>query len=153
MKGVLEWFLGNSLPSVIFVTFGAFWWSFAVINDPNFGIGTALSQNPEIYAPAIGFYLLFWGLYCYVCTVAVIKTNIAFVYIMFTVASTFILLSASYFCLGASFANAAARLQVAGGAMGFTCCMGGWYLFTHLALAAGELPFNIPVGDLSHYWK
>lgn len=36
ISGVLEWVLGNSFPSVVFLTFGAFWLTFAGTLTPGF---------------------------------------------------------------------------------------------------------------------
>ncbi|KAN0061773.1 hypothetical protein ACQY0O_005766 [Thecaphora frezii] len=151
--GVLEWFLGNTLPSVIFISFGSFWWSFGMVNDPIYGIAVAIGQDATVYGGGLGFYLLFWGFYCFIGTVAALRTNLTFVWIMFFVALTFIALSASYLSAAKGMAEAAANLQTAGGALGFTACMGGWWMLLHLALAAGDMPFNVPLGDLSGVWK
>ncbi|EPQ28637.1 uncharacterized protein PFL1_03940 [Pseudozyma flocculosa PF-1] len=133
LAGVLEWFLGNTLPSVIF--------------------SAAITQDATVYGGGLGFYLLFWALYCFIGTAAALRTNVTFVWILFFVACTFTFLSASYLSAAKGLATAAANLQTAGGAVGFVACVGGWWMLLHLALAAGDMPFNVPLGDLSTYWK
>lgn len=45
--GLLEFFLGNTFPAVVFVTFGSFWFSFAATLTPSFGAYAAYSPTPN----------------------------------------------------------------------------------------------------------
>ncbi|KAK7746433.1 hypothetical protein SLS53_002392, partial [Cytospora paraplurivora] len=50
IAGLLEWFLGNTYPSVIFCTFGAFFLSFAGILNPSFAAFSSFAtagQDPS----------------------------------------------------------------------------------------------------------
>lgn len=44
--GLLEFFLGNTFPAVVFMTFGAYWFAFAGTLTPSFGAFAAYSSDP-----------------------------------------------------------------------------------------------------------
>ena len=69
--GLLEFFLGNTFPAVVFMTFGGFWFSLASTLVPSFGAYAAYS--PDSTDPAAGstapgfqasfaFFYLFMGM-------------------------------------------------------------------------------------------
>lgn len=45
LGGILEWVLGNSFPSIVFCTFGGFWFSYGATLTPSFAAYAS-------YAPA-----------------------------------------------------------------------------------------------------
>lgn len=45
------------------------------------------------------------------------------------------------------------HLPKAGGAFGFVVSVTGWYLFAAIMLTSVDMPFSLPVGDLSHIIK
>lgn len=45
--GLLEWVLGNSFPSVLFLTFGAFWLSFGATLSPSFAAYASFAAEGE----------------------------------------------------------------------------------------------------------
>ena len=51
--GLLEFFLGNTFPAVVFMSFGAFWFSFGGTLTPAWGASAAYSPNPSTN-PAAG---------------------------------------------------------------------------------------------------
>lgn len=145
--------MGNTLNFVTFVAFSGFWLAFAMNNDPHYGVGAAVAQDQAVYASPIGFYLSFWGLFVFLLTLAALRTNVAYVSFLFTVAVALFLLGASFLQLGSGNASSALNLQHAGGAMLFVSCAVGWWMLLNLALSAGGLPFNVPLGDLGRFWQ
>ncbi|KAL0930485.1 GPR1/FUN34/YaaH-class plasma membrane protein [Colletotrichum truncatum] len=160
--GLLEWVLGNTFPSVVFTTFGAFWFSFGATLTPSFA---AFSS----YAPAgaksgaeglatkgfnasFGFFTLAMAMICVVFLVCSLRTNFVFFIIFLTLTATFALITAGYWFLAMNYtANSAfaAQLLEAAGACGFVACMAGWYLIFAILLASLDFPVELPVGDLS----
>ena len=75
LGGLLEFFLGNTFPAVVFVTFGAFWFSFASTLVSSFGAYAAYSPDPTgdpqagmtqpEFQASFAYFLLFMGLVCY----------------------------------------------------------------------------------------
>lgn len=90
--GILEFVVGNTFPSMIFISFGSFWLSLGVALDPTFNIQGTLGMTGPAFNSAWGFYLIFWAVYVYLLSIAALKTNAALFIILFTVALVFNLL-------------------------------------------------------------
>ncbi|PSR97601.1 GPR1/FUN34/YaaH-class plasma membrane protein [Coniella lustricola] len=161
LGGILEWVLGNSFPSLVFLTYGAFWLTFGGTLHPSFAAfsyfaatGEALVtglQSREFNA-SFGFLLLFMALVSLCFLLCAIRINICFCFIFFTLTLGFLVLTGAYWLLAEDYAaNApsAERLIVAGGAFVFVTCMFGWWNFLAIILESVDFPISLPVGDLS----
>ena len=165
--GFLEFILGNTFPFVVFISFGAFWLTFAATLQPfyfSYGLYAAAGE-PEAagiqtvgFTASFGFFLLFMGVLCFIYLICSLRTNIVFVVIFFTLVLAFSLLTAAYWYQAKAFASTptnpsalarAGRLQIAAGACTFVTILAGWWIFFAIMLAALDFPFQIPVGDLS----
>lgn len=89
------------------------------------------------------------GLLCLVYLVASIRTNLCLFGILFCFVLTFPLLSASYWYGAEGRATTSANCRIAGGAFGFIASMIAWYLWASQVFESVDLPFRLPVGDLS----
>jgi succinate-acetate transporter protein len=164
--GFLEFILGNTFPFVVFVSFGAFWLTFAATLQPvymAYGLyapANATSPTEGLstvgFTASFGFFLVFMGVLCMIYLVCSLRTNVVFVVIFFTLVIAFGLLAGAYWqnanAIGNKDPSAAAlagRLQIAAGAFTFVTSMAGWWIFFAIMLAALDFPFQIPVGDLS----
>ncbi|KAH7314300.1 hypothetical protein BKA65DRAFT_557935 [Rhexocercosporidium sp. MPI-PUGE-AT-0058] len=163
--GFLEFILGNTFPFVVFMSFGAFWLTFAATLQPFYAAyaSYAPAGEPEAagistvgFTASFAFFLLFMGLLCLIYLVCALRTNVVFVIIFFTLVPAFGLLAGAYWQNAlaistglASHANTAHRCQVAAGAFTFVTSMAGWWIFFAIMLAALDFPFQLPVGDLS----
>ncbi|KAJ7127651.1 GPR1/FUN34/yaaH family-domain-containing protein, partial [Mycena epipterygia] len=154
IAGVLEWVLGNTFSFVVFSTFGGYWLSVGVIFDPSKQLASAFpdggTSSPE-FNHGLQFYFTFWAVLCIVYFVAALRTNVVFVSVFATLVFTFSFLAAAY--RQAAFGNTAMSLTFlkTAGAFGFVNIVCGWYLAVGLIFAAGEMPFTLPVGDLSGF--
>lgn len=156
VAGLLEFFIGNTFPALVFSSFGTFWLTLGSYIDPRIGVQQALltgegGSAAQYYVPW-GFYLIFWAIYVFFLTFAAFRTNVVLVWILLFVALAFATLGAAYLSFGDGAMSTATRLVTAAGACGFTACMGGFYILLHLCLASTDFPFNIPLFDLSHLW-
>lgn len=166
--GTLEFILGNTFPFVVFVSFGAFWLSFAATLQPfyyAYGLYAPAGSTSEAaglttvgFTASFAFFMLFMGVLCFIYLICSLRTNIVFVVIFFTLVLAFGLLAGTYWynakALGStppdqSTLDYAKRLQIAAGACTFVTSMAGWWIFFAIMLAALDFPFQIPVGDLS----
>jgi len=151
--GVFEWVLGNTFPFVVFTSFGGFWFSLGVLFDPSKQIASAFptGENDPTFNHGIQFYFTFWAILCALYFVASLRTNVVFAYVFATLVMTFSFLAAGYRQAGLGNATRTLTfLKVAGG-FGFANILGGWYLAAVLIFAAVDMPFNLPVGDLSRF--
>ncbi|KAI4135540.1 MAG: hypothetical protein LQ347_000574 [Umbilicaria vellea] len=148
--GVLEFFLGNTFPFVVFCSFGGYWLTFATTLNAAYGAqGAAFPQS-------FAFFLVFMGVLCFVYLIASLRTNIMFFIIFLTLVIAFFLLSGAYWNLakGTPAAEAhAGKLQIVAGAFLFITCMAGWWIFLAQMLASVDFPVQIPVFDISHIIK
>lgn len=153
VAGILEFIIGNTFPFVVFFTFGTFWLSLAIFVDPVHAVMTGLASEPtDLYAP-FALYLIFWGLYVFMLTLAAFRTNVVLVIILFCVAMTFTLLGAAYLHIAEGGMALGSNLLISAGAFGFTACMAGYYLLFDLLMASTQFPFSLPLGDLSGFLK
>ncbi len=166
--GTLEFILGNTFPFVVFVSFGAFWLTFAATLQPFYyayglyapegtpGGGETAGLATVGFTASFGFFLLFMGVLCFIYLICSLRTNIVFVVIFFTLVLAFSLLTGAYWYNALSISSGdaskaayAGRLQIAAGACTFVTSLAGWWIFFAIMLAALDFPFQIPVGDLS----
>jgi len=172
LGGFLEFILGNTFPSIVFSSFGAFWLTFASTLQPFYNAYGAYSPDPT--KPGLGlesvgfnasfaFFLIFMGVLCTIYFICSLRTNVVFMVIFLTLICAFGCLAGAFFqlanayaaaavndaAMSASHAATAGRCVVAGGAFTFVTSMAGWWIFFAIMLAALDFPFQIPVGDLS----
>ncbi|KAJ7818965.1 hypothetical protein B0H14DRAFT_2837756 [Mycena olivaceomarginata] len=72
-------------------------------------------------------------------------------YVFLTLVLTFAFLAAAYRQSGLGNANMSLTFLKTAGAFGFANIVGGWYLAVVLVFAAVDMPFDLPVGDLSRF--
>jgi len=164
--GFLEFILGNTFPFVVFMSFGAFWLTFAATLQPFYeaygSYAPVGATSPAEGLATVGFtasfafFLVFMGLLCLIYLICALRTNVVFVVIFFTLVCAFGLLAGAYWQNANGIGNKdaaalalAGRLQIAAGAFTFVTSMAGWWIFFAIMLAALDFPFQIPVGDLS----
>ncbi|KAH8900134.1 hypothetical protein GQ53DRAFT_869462 [Thozetella sp. PMI_491] len=161
--GLLEWVLGNTFPSVVFCTFGAFFFSFGATLNPSFasfasyapaGESAAVGLTTQGFNASFGFFMLWMGVICLVYLICALRVNICFVLIFFTLLLAFCLLTGAYWLLASDYTGNAAmagKLIVGAGASLFVTCASGWWIFFAIMLATLEFPVQVPVGDLSGF--
>jgi len=156
IAGILEWAIGNTFPSVVFATFGGFYLSNGISNDPMHNIASFYGGgNPTLGAESAVFnsgqavYLLCWGCLTVIYLIASLRTNVMFVILFASLASGFFVLSAAYFDLAKGVDPT--HLLTASGALFFVTSLCGWWLMLAVTLGSTGIPLKIPVGDLSNF--
>ncbi|PTU21808.1 hypothetical protein P175DRAFT_0508722 [Aspergillus ochraceoroseus IBT 24754] len=156
--GFLEFIIGNTFSSVVFMSFASFYLTLGSTLQPFYGAYAAYSPSAtdptagldtQGFNATFGFFLVFFEILCFFYLICSLRTNLVLVYIMFTVVVGLGLTAASYFHRATQDASLAHSYQVAGGAILFACSLGGWYLLLALLLPTVDFPFELPVGDLS----
>ena len=81
--GLLEFFLGNTFPCIVFMSFGAFWLTFASTLQPFYNAYGAYSPDPtrpglgletQSFNASFAFFLLFMGVLCLIYFVCSLRT-------------------------------------------------------------------------------
>lgn len=120
MAGIWEMANGDTFTSTVFVSFGAFWLSFAAIHIPSFGILDAYTDEPEQLGNAFGFYMLGWGIFACMLTLLVMKSTWTFLILFVTLDFAFFLVTAHNF-------TGNHGCKIAGGIMAIISGFCGWY--------------------------
>lgn len=151
LAGLWEFACGNTFGATVFVSFGCFWWGFAMILIPFFGFSGTYNGQPNLYnaaspyasqeTSAIGLFLWIWFGITTIYLIASSRGSVALFNLIFWLWLTFILLGSFYYT-----GNAA--LQTAGGATGIITGFSGYYLGTASFLSPNNSYFTLPVVPL-----
>ncbi|CZT52651.1 related to Y.lipolytica GPR1 protein and Fun34p [Rhynchosporium secalis] len=154
ISGLLEFFLGNTFPSVVFMSYGTHSMTFAATFQPFYNAIAAFSTEgtpPPEFAASFAFYALFMGLLSVIFLIFSLRTNVIFVIVFIGASLGFLLAAASFWTTALRMTIGATLLKATGGAF-FVAAMMGWYLLVAIMFARLDLPWGlskIPVGDLS----
>jgi len=165
---IMEWIIGNTFPCVVFGTFGGFWISYGVAIQPTFFLAASFAPSSDAgnsitaaaagamtrsYNAGLGMYFAVWGIMCAVYFLASLRTNVPFAMVFLSLIFAFEFISAAYFHTGQGNLSLAAReFRIAGGFAFVTALMGIW-IDVSLLCAAVNMPFRIPLLDLSTLWE
>lgn len=145
IAGVEEWACGNTFGATAFSSYGGFWFSFAALYIPQFGIADAYTVEGE-FASAVGIYLISWGLVTFLFFIASLRSSIALV-------SLFGFLDITFWLLAAGELAPSANAAKAGGVFGIITAFIAMYTALAGMLTKDTSHFLIPVGDLSRARK
>ncbi|KAI0028139.1 GPR1/FUN34/yaaH family-domain-containing protein [Vararia minispora EC-137] len=152
VAGLLEWFIGNTFPFVVFASFGGFWLSLGILLNPENAIPSAFPNGGASaidFNTGVTFYFIFWSVLCSLYFFASLRTNVGFAVIFLGLIFGFVFLAAAYDRVGYGNLDRARTYFKVAGAFTFVTCVSGWYLAASLLLASVNMPFSLPVGDLS----
>ncbi|KAH6672954.1 GPR1/FUN34/yaaH family-domain-containing protein [Halenospora varia] len=153
ISGFLEFLLGNTFPSVVFFSYGAHFITFAVTFQPFYNAVAAYSpdgsqtQTPA-FAASFAFYACFMGVLSFIFLICSLRTNLMFVLIFLGATLGFLLAAASFWTTAMGMSIGANLLVGTGAAFFFAACV-GWYLLAAIMFAVLDMPFGLPVVDLS----
>jgi len=82
--GILEFPRGNTFGTTAFISYGAFWWSFALF------VSFYSSKVPEGF---LAWYLLVWGVFTFYMWIASLRTNTALQLVLLALWITYLLLA------------------------------------------------------------
>ncbi|GAA5989817.1 hypothetical protein JCM10908_002332 [Rhodotorula pacifica] len=150
LAGIFEWVLGNTFTSVVFITFGGFWFSFGFLLQPLQNIATDLGATSVEYNGGIAIYLAWWGVLVLIYLIASLRTNAVFVALFTFLDIAFWLLTAIYIKLAHGDVSHISAYLKAAGAFSFLTTLCGWYLEVVLIFDSVGIPVKLPVGDLSN---
>ncbi|BFZ63503.1 hypothetical protein YB2330_004626 [Saitoella coloradoensis] len=145
-----ELVIGNSFAYTVFGSFSAFWLAFGYLNLPWTGLAASYASDPMGLNHLIGFFVMSFAVLNFFFWVASLKTNVPFVFLFTFLELALILIAAGYLQMGHITDAAVGTILKAGGACGFICTFGGWYLFVVELLGMNGFNIPFPIGDLSH---
>ena len=86
---------------------------------------------------------------CSIWLVASIRTNVCFFVIIMHFVIIFSVQAASFWYYALGNTAYSTTLRFASGGLSFSATMIGWYLFASMIFESTDLPFRLPLGDLS----
>ncbi|SDC81751.1 acetate uptake transporter [Paraburkholderia lycopersici] len=130
IAGVMEVPRGNTFGVTAFVSYGAFWWSFALF---------VLFLHDKVPASFVGWYLCIWGVFSFYMWLGTFRSPVALQMIFFSLWVTFALLAVGEW-------TGSAAVHHAGGYMGLLTAVLAFYLSAaEILIEAYGRPI-IPVG-------
>ncbi|UZJ55894.1 hypothetical protein CBS101457_005214 [Exobasidium rhododendri] len=157
VAGVWEFAAGNTFGATAFCSYGGFWWSYAILFIPWFGISTAYvdaattaglttaeatAAGGAMMTNAVGLYLVAWFIFTFIMLVASFRSSLGLVLLFFFLDLTFLLLFVAEF-------TGVKGVQTAGGAFGIVTAAVAWYVGAAGLLSPDTSFFTLPVLDLS----
>ncbi|GAM88223.1 hypothetical protein ANO11243_062540 [Dothideomycetidae sp. 11243] len=157
LGGIGEFFLGNTFPSVVFTSFGAFWLTYGGTLQPFFNAYGAYSTDGVVadglkttgFNASFAFFMLWMAVLCLVFAVLALRTNLVFFFILLFLVPSFACLAGAFWHTAEGSSATAASLLKAAGGLTLVVDLLGWYILLAVMLAAVDFPLVLPVGDLS----
>lgn len=112
IAGIMEYPKGNTFGTVAFISYGAFWWSFALF------VHFFAAKVPAAF---VGWYLFVWGVFTFYMWIATFKKNKALMLVFLALWITFVLLALGEWTGSSGF-------HVAGGYVGLLTALLAIYL-------------------------
>lgn len=130
IAGVMELPRGNTFGATAFVSYGAFWWSFALF---------VLFLHDKVPGAFVGWYLFMWGVFTFYMWIGSLPLNRA-------VQSVFLVLWITFFLLAAGDFTGSAALTHAGGYAGLLDALLAAYLAAADVINETHGRIVLPVG-------
>lgn len=133
IAGVMELPRGNTFGATAFVSYGAFWWSFALF---------VLFLHDKVPAGFVGWYLCLWGVFTFYMWLGTFRSPKA-------LQAIFLALWITFFLLAAGEWTGSAALHMAGGYMGLVTAALAFYLSAAEILIEAYGHAVLPIGQAS----
>jgi succinate-acetate transporter protein len=130
IAGVMELPRGNTFGATAFVSYGAFWWSFALF---------ALFLHDKVPAAFVGWYLCLWGIFTFYMLLGTLRAARALQLIFLALWITFFLLAGGEW-------SGMSSLHVAGGYMGLLTALLAFYLSAAEIVNESQQRTVLPIG-------
>ena len=130
IAGVMELPRGNTFGATAFVSYGAFWWSFALF---------VLFLHDKVPAAFVGWYLFMWGVFTFYMWIGTLRAARALQFIFLALWITFFLLAAGEW-------TGIAGLHKASGYVGLLTALLAFYLSAAEIINDGHQRVVLPTG-------
>lgn len=163
LAALLEWFMGNTFPSVAFSAYGAFFLSFAITLTPSFGAFASYApagSDPSAGLTTRGFNASFGWSLLWMCVLSIIflicslRINVVLVLLFASLVGVYGTLSVAYFLLAGNYTRnhaTATNWVKAGGVCGLIASLAAWWNLLSVMLTTVDFPLKLPLGDLSEW--
>lgn len=132
IAGMMELPRNNTFGATAFLSYGAFWWSFALF---------VLFLHDQVPATFVGWYLFLWGVFTFYMWLATFRSPRALQMI-------FLMLWITFFLLAAADWTGSSALRVTGGYCGLVTAVLAFYLSAANVINEAYDRVVLPVGDV-----
>ncbi|MCJ1478232.1 hypothetical protein MMC13_006909 [Lambiella insularis] len=155
LGGILEFILGNTFSSVVFCSYGGYWFAWAATFTSFYGGAAPYggSTSSPGYESSWAFFLLFMGLLSFIYLICSLRTNVMFVVVFAGLMIGFLVEAGAYWNNALGNTELGSTLFVGAGALYFVADLAGWWVLFSQLLQSVDFPIQIPVGDISHLIK
>ncbi|RLV91637.1 Ammonia transport outward protein 2 [Spathaspora sp. JA1] len=142
--GIGEMIIGNTFGATAMLSFACFWFSYAAILIPSFGIEAAYAEHMDQFENAVGFLMMGYAILAIGLTTLTLKAAVSLVVLFVCISMTFLLSS-----IGAMTLNA--NVTLAGNIFGVLTGVAGMYNGLAEISFKENSYFSVPVGPLSSH--
>lgn len=121
IAGIWEIICENTFAATVFLCFGVFWFSWAMLNFP-IGIEKYYATEEE-FSQAVGIFLMGWLIFSLLMTLCTLKATVAFFLLFISLDLAVIFLAAGYFQSNSKLINAGGAFCISTGLLG---CWNGY---------------------------
>ncbi|KAF9180727.1 hypothetical protein BGZ51_005915 [Haplosporangium sp. Z 767] len=147
IAGVAEFFANNTFGATAFVSYGAFWLSYAAILVPSFGVASGYSGAPDhALDNALGIYLLGWSIFTLLLWFATLRSTVSLSLMFFVLTLTFFFLSGAHL----SHLPPGNVITKVGGGLGLVTAFLAWYNAASSLYNQGNTFIRLPTGSLAN---
>jgi len=141
LAGMWEFAANNTFGATAFVSYGAFWLSYATIGE--FWAPTAPGAAAKDVAGAVGMFLMVWTIFTGYMMIATLRMSWSLFAVFFLLEITFACLTAAEFTADATSAD---LIQRAGGWFGIFTAFAAWYASAAVVINGTFGAQLVPVG-------
>jgi succinate-acetate transporter protein len=145
LSGMWEMVHGNTVAATGMASYGAFWFSLAIIMTPAFEVGTTLGVTSEAYTNSFGLYNLAWFIFTTLLLLALVRTNFALFFVIFLLDMVYLFAGVAYLHPTATGGPHEGLIKTCGWFGIFTGVM-AWYNMLAAMLDRTNSFFTLPVG-------
>ena len=144
----MEFRVGNTFGTTVHCSYGAFWLSFSMFIVPSLGIRDAYHGDARAFSVAMGVFLIAWCLLTILFVIAALRTNIAILAVLSTLALAFFRLALAQ-VLQVPHPVAAVRVNRAGGGVSIICALLAFYAGGSGIMREETTWVSFPLGEIN----
>lgn len=147
VAGIMQFRVGNTFGCTLHCSYGAFWLAFAMFLIPSLGLQAAYNGDTRAFSVHLGIFNILWSLLTWIFFVAALRTNLAILGVLFTLAMAFFFLAVANFIETTHVTNAV-RVNRAGGAFAIMSAVLALYAGASGLMVEDTTPVRFPLGEL-----
>jgi len=144
LAGMWEMAVGNTFGATALSSYGGFWISFGIIQTGGFGIVEAYGTDVVELNNALGYFLIAWFIFTFMCLMCTLKSTVAFCSLFFFLDLTFLLLAIGHLQQSSEGVPQAHCIK-AGGILGLITAFIAWWNALAGMLERSNSFFMLPV--------